>query len=206
LSPRVAVEPRTYGPDSPNSYFLDRLSAMDNFQAVDGAEQRMARYAAEVGHEIRSGSPEGRRAEKVLREVTRVSDQRAHEQRFAEARAVTTAGGITASAPAGAAAFVTPMVFTDMYAGYRTQGRGFAGQCNNVPLAPYGLEAYIPQITAGVGGGGQVEGNAVNEADPSTGLLKGAVEMVSGEVTISQQIFDHTRGGDYGYQFDVVLY
>ncbi|HZV25663.1 MAG TPA: hypothetical protein VFG00_05165, partial [Acidothermaceae bacterium] len=71
-------EPRTYGKDSPNSYVADfcRATQPGIFGGdVQGAVDRLNRYAAEVAGEMRdSNSAEGKRAARSLRVQNRDHD------------------------------------------------------------------------------------------------------------------------------------
>ena len=204
----VVAEPRVYGPDSEHSYFLDRATLVrDGADFVSGAQARMARYDVELAHEVRCGSEEGRRVERLVGEQYRQQavemNRRVVGDRQAELRALTSGGGATASAGSGAAAFVSPFFAEQAWAPYRGIHRTFADQCASETLPPYGLEVYIPAFTSATSTTQQTEGSAVSETDPSTGFQSAQVVAVSGQITISQQLSD--RGFTGGGSFDVAL-
>jgi hypothetical protein len=208
LSPRVLAEPRTYGPDSPHSYFLDRQAMQQGFD-LDGsdARARMARYDVELAHEVRCGSEEGRRVERLVGEQYRQEavemNRRVVGDRQAELRALTSGGGATASAGSGAAAFVSPFFAEQAWAPYRGIHRTFADQCDSEPLPPFGLQVYCPAFTSATSTTQQTEGSAVSETDPATGFQSAQVVPVNGQITLSQQLSD--RGLTGGGSFDVAL-
>jgi hypothetical protein len=207
--PRVTREQRVYDTFSPHSYFLDRVAivegAGDAFAAA--AQARMARYDAELKHEIRCRSREGRRAERLIGEQYRQDvveiNRRVVCERQAEARALGTGGGATASAGSGAAAFVSPYFAFTKWAPFRGAHRTFADQCSSLPLPPYGLQVYVPTVSSTVSVSQQTEGQAVSNTDPSTALVSAQIETVTGQVTISQQVSD--RGFTGGGSFDIVV-
>jgi hypothetical protein len=198
---RVVSEPRVYSLDSPNSYYLDTIMASVDPMAIThrGAHERLNRYAVELAHEIESRSAEGRRAEKIIRERTRVEGQDIHEQRFRarmkEIRAVTTAGGVTVSASTSASVFVAPAFLQAQYALWRGVYRTFADQCHQLPLPAYGMEVYLPFFAATDAAAQQAELSGVSEADPTTGLQGSPVVTVAGQLVITQQLEDRFSGG-----------
>jgi hypothetical protein len=83
----------------------------------EAAQARLAQYERELAFEVRKGSKEGRRTERLVRESVRTEDirddvhRRVTEQRLGELRAVGTHGGIEASSPnTEAGSFVSPFV------------------------------------------------------------------------------------------------
>jgi hypothetical protein len=177
----VTAEPRVYGLDSEHSYYRDVAvlgSGEAEPQMVGAAQQRMDRYDSELRHEMQRGSREGKRALRMIRESTRVEREDKHRKLFheAEKRALTTGGGMTASASgAGVAAFVTPIVFDDQFALFREPQRTFADQCGTAPLPAYGMQAYVPAFSSPAAAAQHSEGAAVTETDPTTVLNGSAV-------------------------------
>jgi hypothetical protein len=209
---KVTKEPRVYGAKSDNSYYLDlaRVASADSIlggdqREVEAAQQRLARYDSELAHEIGRKSKEGKRALRMIREFTRVEHEPAHRRQAAEMekRALTTGGGMTATASSGAAAFVTPIVFDSLYALWREPQRTFADQCATADLPTYGMQAYIPTFSSAAGAAQHSEGVAVTETDPSTALQGSPVVEITGQVTLSQAI--HDRAGAGGGAFDAVI-
>ena len=210
------TEPRVYALDSPHSYYGDFYMATARPRDGAGANERLTRYAREVAHEIERRSPEGLRAERIIRNYTRVDDPDEHERRFrahlaelrasvtAEQRATTTGGGATASAAGGgAAAFVTPY-FLDKWATYRGIHRTFANQCMRLPLPAFGMEVYVPTFSSASGVAQKAEGAAVTETDPSAALQGAAVAEITGQVTLSMAAHDRAWAG--GGTFDALVH
>jgi len=206
---RVVKEARVYGALSPYSYFVDRVTIVDGAgDALAGAAQtRQARYDAELKHEIRRRSREGRRAERCIGEQYRQEvvevNRRVVGERQDEARALSTGGGALSSAGSGAAAFVTPYFLEEAFAPWRGIHRTVSDQCAKMPMPSYGLQVYIPAFTSAPSVTQQTEASAVSETDPSTGLQSAQVQMVTGQITLSQQLSD--RGFTGGGSFDVAL-
>src|ERR1019366_8654051 len=202
----VVAEPRIYAPDSEHSYFVDRASLVrDGADSVSGAQARMARYGVELAHEVRCGSEEGRRVERVLGEECRSDvaelNRQQLDKRQTELRALVSGGGATASAGSGAAAFVSPFFALEKWAPYRGIHRTFADQCDSETLPPFGLQVFLPAFTSATSTTQQTEGSAVSETDPSTGFQSAQVVAVNGQITLSQQLSD--RGFTGGGSFDV---
>lgn len=206
---KVTSEPRVYALDSPHSYFGDRAAvAVDPSGTTHpGAHERLGRYAAELGHEIEQGTPEGRCAERIIHEHARVEDPVEHERRaqawVRETRALTTGGGITAATTSGASAFVPPFFVLDEWALFRGAERAFADQCHQLPLPPFGMQVYVPAFTSTDTAAVQTEGAGVTETDPATALQSGTVQNVSGQITITQQLDD--RGFGMGGAIDRLI-
>ena len=205
---RVTNEPRTYGPESPHSYFHDRMTIADGDGAIAiAAQTRMQRYGLELAHEVRRGSEEGRRVERLIGEEHRQDavepNRQMVKERVAEMRALGSGGGSLASAGSGAAAFVSPYFALAKWAPFRGVHRTFADQCDSEPLPPFGLEVYIPAFTSATSTTQQTEGAAVSGIDPSTGFQSAAIVTATGEVTLSQQLSD--RGFVGGGSFDAII-
>ena len=87
------------------------------------------------------------------------------------------------------------------YAGslFETSARAravIAAQLLQAPLERGGMLVTIPRITTGATTAIQAgENSAVSETDPATGGATGAVKTASGQVDVSQQLFDMTPGG-----------
>jgi hypothetical protein len=206
----VEHEPRVYRIDSPHSYFRDLAVRTLDEQASECAEadERLARYEAELSHEIARQSKEGRRARQLVREVTRNEDEDTHrrvfgELRRSELRAVTTGSGATASAASGFASFVSPYFIIQDWAPFRGIYRSFADQCHSWPVPDWGMQLYIPRISTTTTASAQTEGSAVSESPPSTALEGAELKTVSGQVVITTQL--HDRGFTGGGSFDSVI-
>lgn len=149
----VVSEERTYGPSSPNSFYLDSVAAAMPTGGFDTSpSERLDRHAREVAYEIEHKTPEGRWAEHIIRESTRVESAIEHERRYKallrEYRALTTGGGSTASASGGSfAALVPPFFLLAETAPFHGIERAFADSCHNLPLPAFGMEIYVPAFT-----------------------------------------------------------
>src|SRR5581483_727501 len=199
---RVTHEPRVYALDSPNSYYHDIVTvAMDPVGIqYPRAHDRLNRYAAELAHEIEQRSPEGLRAERIIREHERTEDGGEHQQRsrqlLRETRALTSGGGSTASVSGGyAAAFVAPAFLVAEWAPFRGAERPFADQCYQVPLPAYGMQVYLPYFSTTDAGAQQTELTGVAETDPTTALQGSPVVTIAAQLTITQQLNDRFAGG-----------
>ena len=168
-------------------------------------EQRLARYAREVRRDLFKRDKRAQEIKAILRERSRHEDEDIHRKKAREElRALTSGGGATASASGGgAAAFVPPAFILDVWAPFRGTGRTFANQCQPWPLPAYGMEVYIPVFSSGAATAQQTELAGVPEGDPTATLQSAAVQMVSGQVTLSQQL--HDRGFTGGGAFDQVM-
>ena len=215
----VTGEPMTYGPTSGNSYFADLVRSANSQYVPDmGASQRMARWAHEVEREISDGSAIGKKAEASLREQFRSTSVEVAQRAMTDVRdrgrtsleqkeqrtGIVSAGGASASAASGGAAFVTPLFFVDKYAPYREYGRAFIDQCNKQTLPDWGMEVYIPVVTGPAGVAQQnTEGAGVQETDPTFGYKSGALITQAGQVIVSQQLLD--RAGP-NFSFDSMIF
>ena len=200
---RVSREPRTYALDSPYSFYADVWSRKENPQA----EGRLAAYAKELAHEMVAGTPEGRRAERLWRTQCREFDPQKHEQRakayLGELRALTTGGGILATAASGAAAFVSPAFLLAAWAPFLGAARVFADQCHKLPLSAFGMRVYLPYMSSGSSTTEQTEAGTVSEGVPGTELEGTEVETITGQITVSQQLRDRAYTG--GGSADVII-
>lgn len=213
-------EPMMYGEESGHSHALDlarRSMAQFTGGSDGGANQRLAIWEHQVEREIANDSKIGKRAFRNVRESFRESGPNAASMvaeirergRIAlelkgEQRAVGTGGGATASAGGGGgAAFVSPVIFLDEYAPFREAGREFANRCRKLNLPDYGMEMYIPSVSAGAAVATQTEGLAVTESDPTIGYLSAAIITTAGQVTVSQQLLD--RAGP-NFAFDQLIF
>jgi hypothetical protein len=206
---RVIHEPRTYALDSPNSYYADVICvSTPDSGGREPALRRLGQYERELAGEMDRGTAEGRRTERIIRARLRTFDEGEHEQRaekmIAELRTLTTGGGTTASASGGgAAAFVIPAFLLSEWAPFRGDVRAFADQCRQLPLPPFGMRVYIPDFTSTDSATQQTEGSAVSETDPETGLEGAQVQMVTGQITGTQQLHDRAFTG--GGSMDAII-
>ena len=200
-------EPRTYGKDSPNSYVADfcRATQPGIFGGdVQGAVDRLNRYAAEVAGEMRdSNSAEGKRAARSLRVQNR--DHDAGREAVDRARNYTyeaRAGMSTGSTSGGS--FVTPQYFVADYAPYRQFNRVFADAANKLPLPDYGMTIYLPAVNTAAAVAAQAgENQGITEQDPNAGYLSSGLVTNAGQITVSQQLLD--RAGP-NFSFDVMCF
>lgn len=209
------TESGPYEKGSPNSYIADVLVSADpelrglvagRSAGADmrpkAVEARLARHAKDVRRAVIGRTEYGRYVERMLREGSRREDADLHRslasKQLREFRSglLTTAGGLTASASGGgAAAFVPPAFLMDEWAAYRSPYAAFVGQCNSdVQLPAYGLEVYVPQVTAGTSVTTETELAGVSEGDSTTALLTAPVVLKSGQVTVTQQFLDRVGG------------
>lgn len=201
-SAKVVSEARVYGPKSAHSYFEDLGLRSDPDPSISGpARERQARYGAELAYEMRRGSPEGQRVLRSIRE--RYRQEREDLHREAESRAIGTDGGISATAAGEAAAFVTPYFIELDWAPYRGKARSFADNCGTWPMPDYGMKAYVPYFSSAASASEATEGSAPSESSPTSALQSATVELVSGQVVVSQQMRDRALTG--GGAFDLVV-
>ena len=205
--PRVVKEPRVYGSKSPHSYFLDLATMVRDgvdFQDATGAQGRLKRYSAELGYEVRRGSKEGRRVERLIGEQTRQADPVVHSRVAGELRAIVSGGGAQASAASGAAAFVTPAYVEELWAPY-IQRSPFVNAVTTQDIPQFGLNVYLPVLSSDAGVAQQAtENTALAETDPSAAFLSSTVETIAGKVIVSQELY-HRGGGPGGILFDRVV-
>lgn len=189
----VTNEPMLYGEGAQVSYYRDLIySSLPGHPASLEARDRLTQYGHEVNTEINLRSEVGRKAQNALRSMTQ-------ENRTG----ITSGGGATATAASGGAAFVSPLIFIDDYAPYRQFGRAFADRCNKQQLPDYGMELYLPAVTAPAGESYQTEADAVDESDPTFGYLSSTLTTIAGQVTVTQQLLD--RAGP-GFEFDKMIF
>ena len=203
---RVTHEPRTYAVNGPHSFFRDVSAVAIGDQ---DANRRLARHGREVLYEIDHATVEGRRAESVLRESTRQQDGSQHERRLRQVKMEAQESRTDATTGAASlGAFVTPSYVLQQWAPFRGLHRSFTDQTTLLPLAEYGLAVHLPSFTSTASAGVQPSGEntTVSETDP-TGLdLTTTVQVFTGQLTISQQLYDRGfHDATYnGGAFDVV--
>ena len=214
----VAKERDPYGAGSPHSWISDALREASGDEPLGRDDQaadrrdRLQRHGARVQRAIERDTPYGRAVKQGIEAryrpaVTNPShpDAVGVRQRVAdEVRALTTDGGISATAPGGAAAFVTPPVLLKAFAVYRSPFAGFVSQLNNtLKLPAYGLTVNVPAFTSATSVTATSEGNSVSDNDPTATLNSVAVNSTSGKVTLSQAWLD--RAGGSGITGDVFV-
>ncbi len=198
----VVSEARVYGPKSAHSYFEDLGLRADPDPSISGpARERQAQYGTELAYEMRRGSPEGQRVRRSIRE--RYRQERADLHREAESRAIGTDGGISATAAGEAAAFVTPYFIELDWAPYRGKARSFADNCGTWSMPDYGMKVYVPYFSSAASASEATEGSAPSESSPTSALQSATVELVSGQVVVSQQMRDRALTG--GGTTDVII-
>lgn len=196
----VGREARTYGPGTGNSYIADFVrSTQPGWAGHAEACERLHRYAVEVEGEMRSGSKEGTRARRLLRQI--------HQQNESRSRSaleqVETRVGMTTGATSGGS-FVTPYyeAVAD-YVPFRQPGRAFIDLTNKQPLPEFGMTVYLPAVNNAAGIAAQVGQNqGVTEIDPTAGYLSAGLTTMAGEVIVSQQLLD--RAGP-NFHYDVMV-
>ena len=201
----VKSEARTYGEDSPNSYYLDLCrSALPGSPGAAGAVERLNRHAVEVAGEIRDPrSEEGKRARRVVAEWSRRDGGNRAETQERIDRAATfvlseSRSGMDTTASSGGS-FVTPQYFVSQYAPYRQFGRQFADAAHKMPLPDYGVTIFLPAVTNAAGVASQALNNeGITETDPNASYKSVNLTTNAGQVTVSQQLLDRA-GPNFAY-------
>ena len=219
----VTREPGPYQAGSPNSWIRDVLVSAEpdlggmaagrsgeSDMRPHAVSERLSRHAQDVRRAAlikRDGY--GRYIERVLREQQRHEDPDLHRKKYKEQMrelrsGLVTGGGLTASASGGgAAAFVPPAFLMEQWAAPEPYA-AFVSQCNSdVQLPGFGMEVYVPQVTAATSVTSETELAGVPEADPTTSLLNAPIVMKAGQVVVSQQFLDRVGPGIAG---DAVLF
>jgi HK97 family phage major capsid protein len=186
------------------SWAADHLANAGNsaHRGVPGFQQRLEQHGRRVAEALDKRTKWGRQIEAQIRaQYDRPVDERSQsriDQRVqADIRALTTGGGATASAGGGGtAAFVVPQFIEEQFAIWRSPYRVICDQLNDeVALGPYGLEAYVPQVTAATSVTATSEGNAVSLGTPTAGYVSATVSQYSGGVELSQALVDRAGPG-----------
>lgn len=200
----VRNEPSVYTRNGPNSYFVDVAACAAGAVAgnvYEEAKERQTRYAAELNHEIRSGSKRGAAIINAVRERYRTTDGNAETHRAVVSRVQEVRAGTTTSL----AGFVTPAWIQELAAIYRAPTASFSNLARHIPLPAFGLEVDFGGFTTAPTVGTQnAENSGVDNLDPA-GANVGPipVETFAGQVNISQQLFDRGRSpGALGGSFD----
>lgn len=187
-SAAVRAEPRVYGPNSPNSYFMDvARAAMPGTHGHQDAVANLERYSRELAVEAKAGSPEGRRAMNAAatRGRTRGEDGVRNEQ-----RALSTATG-------SAGAFTVPIYLQSSVGLYNSFPPAFLEQCNKVPDPGHGMTLNLPAFTSAPTVAEQVaENSGASDSSPTAAYLTSSLVTFAGEAEISQQLLD--RAGPIG--------
>jgi len=173
--------------------------------AVEG---RLQHHAEDVKRALNRNTKYGRQVRAMQLEELRCEDENLHrdrvrELRGRELRSFGTDGGASATAPGEASAFVPPAILLKAWAEFRTPFASLASQCKQEDMPEFGLNLYVPSVTGGMEVSSQVEGQAVAEKAPTTGLIKGAVVNKSGQLEVSQVWLDRVGPGIAG---DEVLF
>ena len=211
---KVVKERDPYASGSPHSWLSDCLHETDGAQTLTRDDQasdrrdRLQRHAGRVMRAIERDTPYGQMIRKQIEashRATAHSEVGGIRQRIeAELRALTTDGGITASAPGGAAAFISPPFLLKQFSVYRSPAASFVGALNDtVPLPAFGLQVSVPMFSSSSSVTATSEGNAVADADPTAALNSVNVNSVSGQITLSQAFLD--RAGGIGITADVFV-
>jgi hypothetical protein len=192
----VKAEPRTYSPDSPNSWYLDVAAAsLPRHPQHQAAQERLARYSRELAVEVQLGSAEGRHAQRSLATARRGETR---DQLLRETRALSTGSSSGGS-------FTTPAYLVEEWAKYRSYGPAFLEQCTRATDPGYGMTLYVPAFSSGGASvTQQTEGSAVANVTPSGSYLSAPLVTLSGEVDVSQQWFDQAGPAPAGV--DVVIH
>jgi hypothetical protein len=184
LKVAVTSEPRTYGPGSRQSYYIDLARAAVPGPLHREAVERLDRHALEVSHQAGAGTAEGQRA--IRTAVTRSRTGTAERDVVqAEVRAMT-------SGSSSGGAFVTPQYLVSDWATYRTYAPSFLEQTTKVPDAGYGLQMNVPAISSIATVGQQTENSGVSDSSPTAGYLTSPLVTFAGEVDVSQLLFDQS--------------
>src|SRR5665213_3869052 len=197
----VKSEPSTYGAGSENSYFLDLARSAHPGSRLHGAAvKRLNQHAQEIGWGVANKSEDGKRAVREMqtrgRSFNGTEDgARAAVRNLTEYRALSTATN-------SGGAFVTPQYIVEDWASYRSYEPTFCDQTNTVPDSGWGMTINVPAITAAASVAQQTEGASVTASNSTGGYLTSNLVTFSGEVDISQELFD--RSGPLG--IDRVIY
>lgn len=201
----VRDEPKTYGPESGQSYYADLCRmALPGTQGYQEALERSAAYGREVVRDAVNDPKERKRIVHAAREQFR-KNERAGRQFVSdiESRRGEVRTGMDTTSGSGGS-FVTPQYFVPDYAPYRQFGRAFINEANVMPLPDYGMTVFLPQVISPAGVSTQATQNTgVNETDPTAGYLSANLVTEAGEVTVSQQLLDRA-GPDF--QFDKLVF
>jgi hypothetical protein len=210
-------EPSPYFKGSPHSFYAD-LCASVNPQMPDllasrtgddmrreAVDQRLRRHAVDMRSALRKGTPWGQQIKAAIHESCREEDEHQHRKRAErELRVLQTGGGITASAGTSAGAFVSPAFLLSAWAPFRGIERTFADQCRSVAMPPYGMQLLVPYFSSTDKVAKQTEGSPnVTETLPSTELEGAAVQTLTGQIVITQQILDRAL---LGSDFDELVF
>ncbi|WP_249021051.1 hypothetical protein [Conexibacter sp. S30A1] len=214
---RVEREVNPYADGSPHSWLSDALREASGQQVLGRDDEardrqdRLQRHGARVMRAVERQTGYGKFIARGIEARYRptVSNPSHPEavgarQRIAdELRALTTDGGISATAPGGAAAFVPPITLVRQFATFRSPFAAFVSQLNDTLTLPqYGLEVAVPAFTSATDVAATSEGNSVSDTDPTATLNTVAVNSTSGKVTLSQAWLDRAGGvGITGDQF-----
>ncbi len=92
----------------------------------------------------------------------------------------------------------------EQWAAYRSPDAAFVSQCrSDVQLPAYGMEVYLPAVTAATSVTSDTELAGVAETDPTTALLNAPIVVKTGQVVVSQQFLDRVGPSIAG---DAVLF
>jgi hypothetical protein len=217
---RIAVkrERDPYASGSPFSWLSDCLHEQAGEQLLgrddDGAARRdrLQRHAGRVMRAVQRDSAYGKWIKRGIEASYRPTERDpSHPEvvgvrrRVAdELRALVTDGGITATAPGGAAAFVPPITLVKAFATFRSPFAAFVSQLNTaIKLPQFGLQVAVPAFTSASSVTATSEGATVSDNDPTATLNTVAVNSTSGKVTLSQAWLD--RAGGVGITGDVFV-
>src|SRR5664280_407132 len=181
-SASVRSEPRVYAPNSPNSYYLDvSRAAMPGIQGHQDAVANLERYSRELTIEAKAGSPEGRRALNIAgaRGRNRGEDGVRVEQR----------GLTTGTSSAGA--FTVPIYLESSFGLYNSFPPAFLEQTTKLADPGHGMTMYLPSFASAPTVAQQTTQNSgVSDSTPSATFLTANLATFTGEVEVSQQLFD----------------
>ena len=184
----VRSGPRVYGPDSPNSYYLDvARSALPGSIEHQDAVERLQAYTQELAVEVKAGSAEGKRAQDIAGTRSRdVSVQAVEGERRAMATGSTSGG-----------AFVTPAYLEDDYGLFNSYPAAFLDQTIRLTDPGFGMSLAVPVFTGADTVTQQgAENSGVGDSAPPATWLTTPLSTFAGEIDISQQLFD--RAGPLG--------
>lgn len=194
MEARVVREPRTYGPDSPHSFFRDQ--ALADYDPA--ASRRLETHFGEVRSHIEDDTREGRRAMREYQQRYRAEMPKASRsdiEREVRAATSTTIAG-----------FTTPQWIISEFALFRGTQRTFADQCRRMPMPSVGLSVNVPTFTAAPSAGVQAEGGALTSVDASAVDVSENLQTIGGQAIVSQQLVDRTQRMPDGAAFDLIMY
>ena len=197
----VTDEPAMYGPESPNSYIVDRVFAERNGHARQSAAKlRLDEHGRQVTATLAGGGDEARAIERYIKLENRNQPIAETENKLNELRRAGSEvrSGITTATGSGGA-WVVPVWLLDRTIYYNLPARPFLDALNPIALPPSGMTINVPAQTgpAAVSVHG-TQNSAIAETDVTSGTIPLAVQPIFGGQTISvEQLERKSWGGSF---------